>query len=66
MVKAFCLSEKCQIGIVSGSDLRLIKEQVLDYLPDTIKSRTTLFPCNGTQVYADSGEYRQALCGYDR
>lgn len=62
MVKALLnLSEKCQIGILSGSDLRLIKEQVLDYLPDTLKSRTTLFPCNGTQVFVfDSGKYRQA------
>lgn len=62
MIKALLdLSEKCQIGIVSGSDLGLIKEQVLDHLPDDLKSRTTLFPCNGTQVYVYTlGDYKQA------
>tara|TARA_B100001094_G_C18195952_1_gene810991 strand:+ start:12583 stop:13425 length:843 start_codon:yes stop_codon:yes gene_type:complete len=61
MVKAlFNLSQRCQIGIVSGSNLSSIKEQVLDYLPDVIKSRTVLFPCNSTQVYTfNSGEYKQ-------
>ena len=55
------LSEFSQIGIVSGSDFGLIKEQVIDLLPKSILKNVVAFPCNGTQAYFyDGGGYEQA------
>lgn len=45
------LSNFCEIGIVSGSDFPLIKEQVINYIPNYLAEKITIFPCNGTQVF---------------
>lgn len=45
------LSKFSEVGIVSGSDLPLIKEQVVQYLLEDLKKSMILFPCNGTQAY---------------
>lgn len=53
MIKALeALSGYGDIGIVSGSDFRLISEQVVSQIKSKqLLSRITLYPCNGTQVY---------------
>lgn len=54
------LSNFCEIGIVSGSDFPLIKEQVIDHINDNLKRKMLIFPCNGTQAYSmcDNNLYR--------
>ena len=54
MIKAlYDLSGCCKIGIVTGSDMCYVKEQLLskfissDFIDDCLQ----LFPCNGTQVW---------------
>lgn len=46
------LSNFCEIGIVSGSDFPLIKEQIINYIPNHLAEKITIFPCNGTQVFS--------------
>lgn len=46
------LSNKCHIGIVTGSDFNYIKQQ-LEYLLNsaTLRPKLHLLPCNGTKYY---------------
>ena len=53
MIKALeILSDYGDIGIVSGSDFRLISEQVISQIKNKqLLNSITLYPCNGTHVY---------------
>ena len=49
-----CLSSKANIGIVTGSPIEYIEEQLkpaLDSWDASVLSKITFYPCNGTQKY---------------
>lgn len=66
MIKALeALSDYGDIGIVSGSDFRLISEQIVSQIKSRkLLSRITLFPCNGTQVYDYNYKQREYTKDY--
>ena len=52
------LSSFCDIGIVTGSNLKYVRQQCKILLENIGKlhSTLTLYPCNGTQVYKISSQ----------